>query len=143
MRKIIAIVFCLCVTFVAVCPSSMAQDCGEYSVDVVQETALRSRWSPSVALITIKGTDTRWTRGGYEVTYSAEKSRDLFWLPGTFQILVGQTINQLIILLPSWWTACCMDGSVETMTVEVCNPVTECCDSDEVLIVMLPFGLDQ
>lgn len=119
------------------------------SIDVVQETVLRSRWSPSVALITITGTDTDWVGGlvsdNFEITYSAEQSRELFWLPGTFPFLNEgtQTINQLIILLPSWFTACCFDGSVEIMTVEVCNTQTECCDSDEVAITMLPLGLAQ
>ena len=118
----------------------------ECSIDVVQETVLRSRWSPSVALITIKGTDTDWVGGlvsdNFEITYSAEQSRELFWLPGTFPFLNEgtQTINQLIILLPSWFTACCFDGSAEIMTVEVCNTQTECCDSDEVAITMLPLG---
>ena len=146
MKKLIAVVFCVCVTALAVCPNVMAQDC---SIDVVQETVLRSRWLPSVALITIEGTDTEWVsalvRDNFEITYSAEQSRDLFQLPGTFPFLVeaSQTIRQLIILLPSWFTACCIDGSTEVMTVEVCNTQTECCDEDEVVITMLPLGLDQ
>ena len=122
------------------------EDC---SIDVLQDTVLRSRWSPSVALITITGTDTDWVGGlvrdNFEITYSAEQSRQLFWLPGTFPFLNEgtQTINQLIILLPSWFTACCFDGSVEIMTVEVCNTQTECCASDELAINMLPLGLAQ
>ena len=145
MKKLMAVLFCFYLTALAVCPNVMAQFCGDYDVDVVQETAIRSRWLPSVALITIEGTDSRWIAGGYEIEYIAEESRDLFWLPGTFPILIetSQTIRQLIILLPSWWTACCFDGAVEMMEVVVCNRVTECCDSDEVAITMLPFGLDQ
>ena len=142
MKKLIAIVFCLCLTLLAVCPNVMAQFCDDYAVDVVQETAIRSRWLPSVALITIKGTDTGWTFNNYEITYSAEISRNLFWLPGTPPFMINQTIKQLIILLPSWFTACCWDGSVETMTVEVCNTDTECCDEDTVAIAMVPLGLD-
>ncbi len=121
----------------------------ECSIDVLQETVLRSRWLPSVALITIKGTDTDWVGGlvrdNFEITYSAEQSRDLFWLPGTLPFLNEgtQTINQLIILLPSWFTGCCFDGAVEMMSVEVCNTQTECCATDEVAITMLPLGLDQ
>ena len=38
------------------------------------------------------GTDTGWVsallRENFEITYSAEQSRDLFWLPGTFPFLV-------------------------------------------------------
>ena len=122
---------------------------GDCSIDVVQDTVPRSRWLPSVALITIKGTDTGWVSGlvreNFEITYSAAQSRDLFWLPGTFPFLIegSQTIYQLIILLPSWFTGCCFDGAVEMMTVEVCNTQTDCCDSDEVAITMLPLGLDQ
>ena len=149
MKKLIAVVFCLCLTVLAVCPGVMAQFCGDYDVDVVQETALRSRWVPSVALITIEGTDTGWTRGllggNFDITYSADVSRDLFMLPGTLPALVevSQTIRQLIILLPAWFTSCCFDGSAETMTVEVCNTNTECCDEDTVAITMMPLGLDQ
>lgn len=119
----------------------------ECSIDVVQEKVLRSRWSPYVALITIKGTDTDWVGGlvrdNFEITYSAEQSRELFWLPGTLPFLIErtQTIYQIIILLPSLWTGCCFDGSPETMTVEVCNTQTECCASDQVAITMLPLGL--
>ena len=145
MKKLIVVVLCICLTVLALCPNVLAQFCDDYEIDVVQETALRSRWLPSVALITIKGTDSRWIAGGYEIEYIPERSRDLFWLPGTFPFLIerSQTIMQLIILLPSWWTACCIDGSVEMMNVEVCNRVTECCDDDDVAITMLPFGLDQ
>jgi apolipoprotein D and lipocalin family protein len=122
---------------------------GNCTIDVIQETVLRSRWLPSVALITIKGTDTDWVSGlvsdNFTITYAAEQSRELFWLPGTFPFLNEgtQTINQLIILLPSWFTACCFDGSVEIMTIEVCNTQTECCASDELAIAMLPFGLSE
>jgi apolipoprotein D and lipocalin family protein len=122
------------------------EDC---SIDVLQDTVLRSRWLPSVALITITGTDTDWVGGlvsdNFEITYTAEQSRELFWLPGTFPFLNEgtQTINQLIILLPAWFTACCFDGAVEIMTVEVCNTQTECCAEDEVAITMLPLGLAQ
>ena len=121
----------------------------ECSIDVLQETVLRSRWLTSVALITITGTDTDWVSGlvsdNIEITYSAEQSRELFWLPGTLPILIegSQTIYQIIILLPSLWTGCCFDGSPETMTVEVCNTQTECCAEDTIQIQMLPFGLDQ
>ena len=119
------------------------------TLDVVQETVLRSRWLASVALITIIGTDTEWVGGlvsdNFEITYSAEESRDLFWLPGTLPFLNEgtQTISQLIILLPSLWTGCCFDCSPETMTVEICNTQTECCASDDVSITMLPLGLNQ
>ena len=121
----------------------------ECSIDVARDTLLRSRWLSSLALITIKGTDTDWVgglvKGNFEITYSAEQSRELFWLPGTLPILieVSQTIYQIIILLPSLWTGCCFDGSPETMTVEVCNTQTECCAEDTVQIQMLPFGLEQ
>ena len=121
----------------------------ECSIDVVRDTFLRSRWLSSLALITIKGTDTDWVgglvKGNFEITYSAEQSRELFWLPGTLPILIegSQTIYQIIILLPSLWTGCCFDGSPETMTVEVCNTQTECCADDTVQIQMLPFGLEQ
>ena len=133
------------------CHEACAVIPGDCSIDVVQDTVLRSRWLPSVALITIKGTDTGWVGGlvrdNFEIEYIATQSRDLFWLPGTFPFLNEntQTINQLIILLPAWWTACCFDGSVEMMTVEVCNTQEglECCDSDEVAITMLPLFLDQ
>lgn len=142
MKKLITVLFCLWLTTLAVCPNVMAQLC---SVSVAQDTVLRSRWSPTVALITMRGIDTVWIRGGYEIEYIATESRDLFWLPGTFPFLNQrtQTINQLIILLPSWWTSVGFDGLVEIMEVVVCNTVTECCDSDEVLITMLPFFLDQ
>lgn len=124
---------------------------GDCSIDVLQESVLRSRWLPTVALITIEGTDTGWVqaaiRNNFEIEYIPTLSRDLFVLPGTLPFLVedSQTIRQLIILLPSWFTACCFDGSVEIMTVEVCNTQEglECCDSDEVAITMLPLFLDQ
>ena len=142
MKKLLAVFFCLWLIILVVCPKAVAQIC---SVSVEQDTVIRSRWLPTVALLTMRGIDTAWIRGGYEIEYIATESRDLFWLPGTLPFLNErtQTINQVIILLPSWWTACCLNGEIEVMEVVVCNRVTECCDSDEVLIVMLPFALDQ
>ncbi len=122
--------------------SDCTSDC---EIDVVQETVLRSRWLPSVALITVNGSDTLWQVGDFTLEYTPTASRDLFVLPGTFPILDedSQTIRQFIILLPAWFTGCCFDGSVETMIVTVCNDVTGCCGIDEVGITMLPLFLKQ
>jgi hypothetical protein len=121
-------------------------DCtSECEIDVVQETVLRSRWLPSVAVITVNGSDTLWKVGDFTLEYTPTVSRSLFVLPGTFPLLDedSQTIRQFIILLPAWFTGCCIDGSVETMIVTVCNDVTGCCDIDEVGITMMPLFLKQ
>lgn len=122
--------------------SDCTSDC---EIDVVQETVLRSRWIPSVALITVNGSDTFWQVGDYTLEYTPTESRNLFVLPGTFPLLDedSQTIRQFIILLPSWFSGCCFDGSVETMIVTVCNDLTGCCDIDEVGITMMPLFLKQ
>jgi hypothetical protein len=112
---------------------------------VVQETVLRSRWLPSVAVIIVNGSVTLWKVGDFTLEYTPTVSRSLFVLPGTFPLLDedSQTIRQFIILLPAWFTGCCIDGSVETMIVTVCNDVTGCCDIDEVGITMMPLFLKQ
>jgi hypothetical protein len=102
-----------------------------------------------VAVIEINGTDTGWTgtlfSENFKITYTAEQSRELFWLPGTLPLLLEgpQTIYQVIILLPSAWTGCCFDGESELLNVEVCNTDTDCCAGATAQIQMLPLGLDQ
>jgi hypothetical protein len=110
------------------------------SIDVVQDQVARSRWVPLPAIITVSGSNTDFKQFGTRVEFEGDGSATSVIGLGALVIPSAQTIQQLVLILPSVLTG--SDSESETITVSVTNGG---CDTalDTFDLQLLPFGLDK
>jgi hypothetical protein len=115
---------------------------GPCRINVLQQQVARSRWFPLPAIINVVGTETDFQQFGTQLQFTPEQAAGSVIRVGAITFPSVQTIQQVVLIMPSILTGVGLDGESETVTVKVTNGG---CDIalDTFELQMLPIGLDK